>query len=259
MEVEMQKIEKLYPGKYYHIYNCGINGEDLFRISDDYERFLRLYEKYIEPVAVTYAWVLMKNHFHLMVKIKQCLVYKYSNDDGSFDKEQFNEIKWETVELPVSNICESVSNADRSYDAVRFERNSTCQCPTKEDLTALKINLIPKPYLHFSHLFNAYAKYYNKKYNRHGTLFERQFKRKEIDNRKYFRSLVIYIHQNPVHHGFCEHPLDYSWSSYLTCISLKPTNINREEVIGWFDNMGNFKTLHEKRVEIENIGEYLEF
>ena len=254
----MQKIEKLLLGKYYHIYNCGINGEDLFRNTDDYERFLRLYEKYIEPVAETFAWVLMKNHFHLMVKIKQNPAYKYSNDDGSFDKEQFNEIKWETVELPVSIVGKPFSNADRSDDAVRFEGNLACQRLTKEDPSALKSNLIPQPHLHFSHLFNAYAKYYNKKYHRHGTLFERQFKRREVDNRKYFRSLVVYIHQNPVHHGFCEHPLDYGWSSYLTCISLKPTSLNRQEVIGWFDNIGNFKTLHEKRVVIESIEKYLE-
>ncbi|MCK9399108.1 MAG: hypothetical protein M0Q51_03800 [Bacteroidales bacterium] len=249
----MQKTEQLIPGKFYHIYNCGINGENLFNITEDYERFMRLYEKYICPVADTYAWVLMKNHFHLMVKIKQNMAYKYSNDDGSYDKERFNEIKWETVELTVSN---GFSNAG---DAVRFEGDKTCQRPTKEDLTAFESNLIPKPHQHFSHLFNAYAKYYNKKYNRHGSLFERQFKRKIIYNRKYFRSLVVYIHQNPVHHGFCEHSMEYGWSSYLTCISVKPTSLNREEVIGWFDNIGNFKTLHEKKVKIENIEKYLEF
>ena len=231
----MQKTEHLLPGKYYHIYNCGINGENLFNITEDYERFLRLYEKYIFPVAETFAWVLMKNHFHLMVKIKQNVAYKYSNDDGAYDKEQFNEIKWETVEL-------SVSNADRSDDAIRLNKIP-----------------IPKAYVHFSHLFNAYAKYYNKKYNRHGTLFERQFKRKEIDNRKYFRSLIVYIHKNPVHHGFCEHPVEYGWSSYLIYISVKPTGYNREKVLGWFDNIGNFKHLHDKKIGVENIEKYLEF
>ena len=32
--------------------------------------FVNLYDKYISPVAKTYAWVLMRNHFHLLVKIK---------------------------------------------------------------------------------------------------------------------------------------------------------------------------------------------
>lgn len=57
-------------GKYYHIYNRGNNREDLFKVSDNYQHFLKLYEKYISPIADTYAWVLMKNHFHLLVRIK---------------------------------------------------------------------------------------------------------------------------------------------------------------------------------------------
>jgi putative transposase len=254
----MQKIEHLERGKYYHIYNCGVNGEDLFRTKEDYDRFLRLYEKYISPIAETYAWVLMKNHFHLMVKIKQNIVYKYSNENGSYDTEQFNEIKWETVEIVHSTAANPVSNPDRSDDPVRFERDLTCQRSTKENLTALKNSLIPTPHRHFAHLFNAYAKFYNIKYNRHGTLFERQFKRKEVDNRKYFRSLIVYIHQNPIHHGFCENLLDYGWSSYLTCVSIKPTSLKREEVIGWFDNIGNFKSLHGKKLFKENFEKYLE-
>lgn len=64
-------MEKLQPGKYYHIYNRGNNREDLFRTAGNYQHFLHLYEKYIVPVAETYAWVLMKNHFHLLVKIKE--------------------------------------------------------------------------------------------------------------------------------------------------------------------------------------------
>ena len=58
-------------GKYYHIYNRGNNREDLFRSKENYEYFLRLYEKYIYPIADTYAWVLMKNHFHLLVRIRE--------------------------------------------------------------------------------------------------------------------------------------------------------------------------------------------
>ena len=55
---------------YYHIYNRGINRCDLFRETNDYRQFLRFYEKYIEPIADTYAWVLMPNHFHLLIRIK---------------------------------------------------------------------------------------------------------------------------------------------------------------------------------------------
>lgn len=66
----MQEIEPLIYGNYYHIYNRGIDSCNLFREADNYEYFLDLYDKYISPIAETFAWVLMPNHFHLLVKLK---------------------------------------------------------------------------------------------------------------------------------------------------------------------------------------------
>jgi len=64
------KIQPLEPGMFYHVYNRGNNGTDLFYDTDCYYHFLRLYEKYMNPVADTYAWCLLGNHFHLLVYIK---------------------------------------------------------------------------------------------------------------------------------------------------------------------------------------------
>lgn len=61
---------KLQENNYYHIYNRGNNNQDIFFDNDSYIYFLRLYEKYIEPFAETYAWCLMKNHFHLLIYVK---------------------------------------------------------------------------------------------------------------------------------------------------------------------------------------------
>jgi hypothetical protein len=68
---KMRIIIPLEYGKYYHIYNRGINGEDLFRSNENHEYFLRLYEKYMEVVIDTYAWCLMGNHFHLLIRVKE--------------------------------------------------------------------------------------------------------------------------------------------------------------------------------------------
>jgi hypothetical protein len=62
---------KLEQGKYYHIYNRGIAGCDIFREKDNYEYFLNLYDKYISGIASTFAWALMGNHFHLLVRINE--------------------------------------------------------------------------------------------------------------------------------------------------------------------------------------------
>lgn len=75
---------------------------------------------------------------------------------------------------------------------------------------------------------------------------------------EYFKRLVLYIHNNPVHHKFTEHAMDYPWSSYLTCISIKTTHLQRDIVIGWFANEANFKSAHDDKIDDIDIGKWLE-
>jgi len=65
----MSQETPLINGHYYHIYNRGNNGENLFFEERNYDYFLKLYIHYIYPIADTYAYCLMKNHFHLLVRI----------------------------------------------------------------------------------------------------------------------------------------------------------------------------------------------
>jgi putative transposase len=60
----------LEPERFYHVYNRGINGEDIFREEKNYDFFLKKYAQYLEKVAHTYAYCLMKNHFHFLISVK---------------------------------------------------------------------------------------------------------------------------------------------------------------------------------------------
>lgn len=62
---------KLENGKSYHIFNRGVNGAPIFFEERNYEYFLRLYKKQVTPVADTFAFCLLKNHFHFVLKIKE--------------------------------------------------------------------------------------------------------------------------------------------------------------------------------------------
>jgi putative transposase len=49
-----------------------------------------------------------------------------------------------------------------------------------------------------SKLSTGYAAYFNKKYDRSGSLFEGTFKAEHVDNDRYLKYLFAYIHLNPV-------------------------------------------------------------
>ena len=197
----MQTIESLEFGNYYHIYNRGINSENIFKENRNHEYFLNLYDKHINPIAETLAWCLLKNHFQLLVRIKTLEEIHENNNQ--------NEIK----------------------------------------------KIIP--HQSFGNLFNAYTKAINKGYNRHGALFKRPFKRKRIHNDAYLQSVIKYIHYNPVNHGFCEHPIESPWSSYLTCVSEKPTKLKREKIISLFNNIEDLKTFHNKKENFDSLENFL--
>lgn len=55
---------------FYHIYNKGIRGQDIFLEDKNYLFFLNKYEQFVHPFFDTYAYCLLKNHFHFLVKSK---------------------------------------------------------------------------------------------------------------------------------------------------------------------------------------------
>jgi putative transposase len=58
------------PEVFYHIYNRGNNKQNIFFEEKNYAFFLAQLSKYIVPIADIYAYCLMPNHFHLLVRIK---------------------------------------------------------------------------------------------------------------------------------------------------------------------------------------------
>jgi len=169
----------------------------LFRETRNYLYFLKLYAKYIEPVAETYAYCLLGNHFHLLVRIREI--------------------------GPVSETG-PILNASRQ----------------------------------FNNLFIAYAKAFNKAYQRTGGLFESPFKRKRVDNDRYFTALVTYIHRNPQAHGFVDAFQEWPYSSYRAVLSDLPSHIQRDIVLGWFADHHGFEEAHSLPLDEATIAPLIE-
>jgi len=77
----MNLNEPLEPGCFYHIFNRGINGETLFKQERNYTFFLNKYALYLPPVVDTFAYCLLNNHFHLLLRVKdQASLNTYYNN-----------------------------------------------------------------------------------------------------------------------------------------------------------------------------------
>jgi putative transposase len=59
-----------------------------------------------------------------------------------------------------------------------------------------------------------YVQYYNRKYQRTGTLFEGRYKSTLIQTERYLLACMVYIDLNPVRAGMVGQPQDYALSSY---------------------------------------------
>lgn len=65
----MGKVRRLERGLIYHVYNRGNNREELFADPASYDYFMHLVKRHILPIADVYCYCLLRNHFHLLVRI----------------------------------------------------------------------------------------------------------------------------------------------------------------------------------------------
>ena len=61
----------LIPGYYYHIYNRGVNKNPIFFEAHNYIYFLQLINRFLLEYADIFVYCLLKNHFHLLIRINE--------------------------------------------------------------------------------------------------------------------------------------------------------------------------------------------
>ena len=74
----------------------------------------------------------------------------------------------------------------------------------------IKPGEIPLPRV-FQRIIPSFVYWYNKKYQRVGSLFQARFKSRPINNRSQLLIVTRYIHQNPVKAAICNHPRKYKY------------------------------------------------
>ncbi len=179
--------------KTYHVYTCANGYENLFCEPENYRYFLKKYTEHIHPVVETFAYCLMPNHLHLMIRVRK-------------------------------------EAALKAYFCSRGKAMQDFQKPISKQ---------------FANLFSAYTQAYNKRYSRRGSLFNPNFKRKLVDSDAYFTQLMVYIHLNPIHHGFVKDLSHWPHSSWHAYLLDSPTLLARQAGMDWFGDRQRFLQAHQ--------------
>jgi putative transposase len=235
----------LQPETYYHVYNHSNGDDNIFRESENYRFFLQQYKKYIYPAASTLAYCLMPNHFHLLVRIR-------SEEEIRKNYNSSSTTTTTTKNLPGFKNLEGLKGEGLKGEGLKDEglRGDDLKVESIKDESIGNDTFISQQ---FSNLFNSYSKAFNKRYNRRGSLFLKNFKRKPIPKNNFLLSVISYIHLNPVHHGFVEQIAEWQWSSYNSIIENNSDLIDVSEVIDLFQTRDEFISLHSNILTSKNL------
>ena len=216
-----------YEDGFYHVYNRGVEKRKIFIDKQDHVVFLSLLKKYLTPKPVV-GDALAGNH-------------RGPTPKGS-----------DLVKIL------------RPYESLHDEVNLLTFCLMPNHFHLLlqqkKIDSMTKL---LRRVCTSYSGYFNKKYDRVGTLFQSIYKAIDIDNENYLLHLSRYIHLNPLELAADAEvgPLqrsdllrNYEWSSYPEYIDVRKTEWLKTELI-----LSYFKSEKAKDVSIKDFNSYQSF
>ena len=205
----MRKQPMYEPEGVYHIYNHANGSEDMFIDEENYYYFLEKYAEKLNGVVSTFAYCLMPNHFHLLIKVRS-------------EKTLLN------------------------FLAEKKRKNKHLKIPEGLSKVELLHYIVHRQFHNF---LGGYAKAFNKYHNRKGSLLRQNTKRKMVDSAKYLTNVIRYLHLNPVFHKFTKTPENWTHSSYHVflddnCI----TKIPKAEILAWFGSVKGFVDFHQEKL-----------
>ena len=170
------RTDPIIKNSYYHIYNRGNQTQQLFFDQSDYIRFLFGILLYQSDISLSHP----------------------SRQVGYFLKKKSFQVDADTIDAILNN---------RRVELINF-----CVMPNHFHLLVRNVTETGIPtYLH--KVSNAYAKYFNTKYDRSGHVFQGTYKANSLMNENDVMRLSAYIHNNPKELNYKLE--EYAWSSLI--------------------------------------------
>lgn len=182
MAIKQEYIADFEEEKFYHIFSRSNNREPLFQDVQSRTYFITRFNEHIAPFVKILAWNLQISHFHFVVQVKSR-----------------NSIVKYLERL-------SGKRSKRVYRKYLKGQESAARLLSYQ----------------WRRLLISYAMYFNKKYERHGNLFHRVFKRVCLKTDPEIRNALLYVKGNSCKHHMSRSWRNHKWTSYFLpkCIGL---------------------------------------
>lgn len=206
----MRKI-RLSNDEYYHVFNRGVDKRSIFFGNDDYSRFLQSMKE-----------------FNTIEPI------------GSIYENSFKN-------LSENQLGDSVSKLDKEEKLVEFV--SYCLNPNHYHFILKQV--VDKGIEKFMHRLGVgYSMFFNRKYDRSGSLFQGKFKASHIDSNEYLLHLSVYVNFNDKIHKLGDRVSKSSWSEYMEDVKyVKDSFCKKDIILGQFKDIKEFKNFAESSLK----------
>jgi putative transposase len=196
--------------QHYHMLFRSIDGIPLFKTENEYFFFLEKWKRFTDPVFVTWAYSMLDNHAHLIVKVKQL-------------EEVLETLNALTPEAKTKIIRQFLKTKEPSLIGRVIERQ-------------------------INSFMVSYVKTYNSIFERKGGLFQRPFRRSIISNEAHLQQTIVYAHANVQKHGLLGDFRLHPHHSYFAILLGDSTYINSEAVLQFFGGINQFVSIHTEQV-----------
>ena len=185
--------------EYYHIYNRGVDKREIFCEEKDYLRFLKSIREFNDNTGY------FQRDYEKRTKL-------------TGQKSDFRYLKSDFEQL-VEIICYCLNPNHYHFILKQLAENGIT--------------------LFMRKLGTGYTNYFNKKYNRSGSLFQGKFKSVHIDSNEYLLWLSGYVNGNIEIHGI-DKAKKHKWCSYSDYLGKRKGTLCKKEIV-----LSQFKNLEE--------------
>jgi hypothetical protein len=191
---------------FYHCISRFVHGLFIFGTSGarcaEAEEFLSLMRRWAAFGGIRIVkYVLMANHFHLLCEVPEPKLLTQS--------ELLERIEAGYGSERVQTLREQLARFAQQPDGV--EQSKLLLDPYLRQMNDLSFFM--------KQLKGCFAQQYNRRHQRHGTLWSERFKSVLLEGGPAVAAIAAYIDLNPVRAGLCEDPKDYRYCSYAEAIA----------------------------------------